>query len=308
MKRIMRSGAVLLVVGMLASMLLTGSSLATNTICLYDDPNDQVTMSIAFAPNVRLFVTQSGDFMWEDTQTNTVSDCGAATVMNTNSVDVVDFTNPEATPKVVLDFRRPWPGMTLEKNGVSEIEIDYEDQRDHPETLMLLGRNGSDSYVAGAMGFNLNGDNDGDDIEITVNQIEELYIKGRDDADLISVRGGAETGGPFVTDSVTLQGDSGHDFLLGSLGSENLRGLDGDDDMLGGPAADQLSGDDGADLMRGGRGGDELFGMKGSDRLRGLRGADDLEGGPADDNLNGGRGIDSCVGGPGMDSFNNCEG
>jgi hypothetical protein len=284
----------------LSSFAFSDSSIATATVCTYSGaPDNQVNMQMAFIPDIRMFVTESGEFKWEDTETGAVDDCGPATVENTNSVVIADFTDPADTPEIVIDRRRPWgPGLKLEKNGKSEIEVDVQAHRDHFETLKVMGSDRKNHFVFGAMGFNLNQDNDGNDIEITHNPIDELYVKGRSRADTLTVRGGSETGEPFLTTSVTLQGDRGADVLEGASGDENLRGLKGADRMFGGTGLDQMFSDAGPDLVVGGRGGDELYGMKGGDRLRGQRGPDELVGGP---------GIDDCSGGPGVDTLTGCE-
>jgi Ca2+-binding RTX toxin-like protein len=289
-----------------ASAIMVSPVKATETLCFLSSKT--VTMQVAFAPHIRMFVTKSGEFNWKDTETGVVQDCGASTVDNTSTVQVSDFTSAKQTPEITLDFTRRWgPGNELEKVGKSEIEIKINDFDGGHETLALIGTSRRDHYVAGQLGFNLNGDNDGDDILIPNGPIEELYIKGRDRGDLLTVRGGFGTGGPFLTNLVTLQGDGGPDTLRGTSGDERLRGLEGDDRMFGAGGIDLIFADDGADLLKGGGGGDELDGMNGGDRLRGQKGPDDLEGGPGPDDLEGGSGNDTCSGGPGVDSISGCE-
>jgi Ca2+-binding RTX toxin-like protein len=293
----------------LALLLLApaGPSHATLTTCSYDSSTDRVTLGVSVELNVRLFVNDSGAFKWKDTETNVVADCQKATVNNTSNVVVDDFTGANDLPEIALDFRNRWgPGTTPEMTGRSEIEVDVNDRNGGNDTLMILGSPRRNHFVFGASGFNLNGDNDGNDVQLPIGVIEELYVKGRDRGDRLSVRGGSGTGADFVTELVTLQGDGGSDSLLGGDGDEDLRGIDGDDTLLGGLGVDQLFSDDGDDLVRGGRGQDELDGLKGKDKLFGQRGPDDLEGGPGDDDLDGGPGIDTCDGGPGVDSISSC--
>jgi Ca2+-binding RTX toxin-like protein len=281
---------------------------ATNTLCSYDSGTDRVTLTVSLIEDVRLFVTGGGEFRWEDTQTNVVTDCQNSTVNNTGDVVVNDFSNPTDLPEIILDFRHRWgPGVMPEATGRSEIEVDVNDNSGGNDTLMILGSPRRNHFVFGASGFNLNSDNDGNDVQLPIGVIEELYAKGRERGDQLSVRGGSGTGADFVTESVTLQGDGGSDSLLGGDGDEDLRGIDGDDTLLGGLGVDQLFSDDGDDLLKGGRGPDELDGQRGKDRLRGQRGSDDLEGGPGDDDLEGGLGTDTCEGGSGVDSINGCE-
>jgi Ca2+-binding RTX toxin-like protein len=307
----MRLRVLLVSFAVFVSVLSAPPSLATMTTCSYLSEQKQVSMVVSFIRDIRMFVTKTGDFKWEDTESGETFDCQAATVENTDGVVISDFTNLNDNPEIILDLKRRWgPGFTPEKTGRSEIEVDVNDQGKNGaghDTVMILGNRRPNVYVFGASGFNLNADNDGDDVQFPVGTIEELYVKGREKADRLSVRGGSGTGGEFTTDSVTLQGDDGGDTLKGASGDENLRGLDGNDDMFGAAGTDRLFSDDGADLLEGGRGDDELDGMRGNDRMRGQKGPDDLEGGPGDDDLEGGAGIDTCSGGPGADSITGCE-
>lgn len=70
--------------------------------------------------------------------------------------------------------------------------------------------------------------------------------------------------------SVTLRGEGGPDFLIGS---------DNDDLLDGGLGSDTLQGDSGNDLLFGGAGNDELRGGFGNDSLTGYSGDDALSGG-----------------------------
>ena len=77
--------------------------------------------------------------------------------------------------------------------------------------------------------------------------------------------------------AMRLQGDSGHDTLLGG---------DGDDQLYGGTGTDSLDG---------GTGNDHLYGEGDEDTLLGGSGNDHLDGGDATDSLEGGDGNDSLL-------------
>jgi Ca2+-binding RTX toxin-like protein len=298
-----RTKAVLVLAGTLALLLVPlPPASSTFTECLHFGTTTQFTLRIA--DDVRIFVKETGEFNWKDLNTNIVSSCDGGTVSNTDTFTITDDTDETSTPTVIVDLRRKWqPGADLEKNGISEIEIDVDLGIGTADELRIFGGPRKDRIVWGAEGANLNRDVD---VDLTVQNTEFFFVRGRSKADLLSAGGGFGTG-DHAGFPVEIFGDAGADTLVGGDGPDSFRGLDGDDEILGGGDDDRLFGDDGADLLKGGAGGDELDGMKGRDKLRGQRGPDDLEGGPGDDDLEGGPGIDACNGGPGTDSIGGCE-
>ncbi|WP_254512565.1 calcium-binding protein [Anatilimnocola floriformis] len=139
-----------------------------------------------------------------------------------------------------------------------------------------------------------------------------------------------------TTQSATIDGGAGQDYISGSLGDDTLIGgtgadqingsggnntvygdtiagetaLDGDDVLstlggndivYGGGGNDQISLGDGNDYANGGSGNDVLQGSDGNDRLYGGTGNDNLSGGDGDDLLVGNAGNDQLVGGSGRD-------
>ena len=104
----------------------------------------------------------------------------------------------------------------------------------------------------------------------------------------------AAPGGIAALTSVTLNGGTGDDQLVGA---------DGADLITGGGGFDTLVGADGADLVRGGDDADSLIGEGGDDRLVGDRGTDFHTGGIGDDALvwNNGDGTDNSAGDDGFD-------
>lgn len=93
---------------------------------------------------------------------------------------------------------------------------------------------------------------------------------------------------------------AGNDQLFGGEGADELYGNDGDDELYGGPGNDMLFGDDPGS----GVGNDRLFGEGGVDELHGLDGDDYLDGGAGNDLvLEGGAGNDTIDGGEGNDTL-----
>lgn len=78
-------------------------------------------------------------------------------------------------------------------------------------------------------------------------------------------------------------GGTGHDYVIGGSGSEQLYGETGNDYIEGGAGNDTLHGWKGADTLIGGEGDDKLLGQQDNDVLFGGLGNDRLEGGEGND-------------------------
>ncbi|HID22648.1 MAG TPA: calcium-binding protein, partial [Planctomycetaceae bacterium] len=99
-------------------------------------------------------------------------------------------------------------------------------------------------------------------------------------------------------------GLGGNDSLLGGDGNDYLRGYGGDDTLDGGPGDDLALGTDGDDLLIGGDGADTLDGQVGNDSLFGAGGDDSLLGRSGNDYLDGqGSSRDTLWGGEGDDTL-----
>jgi Ca2+-binding RTX toxin-like protein len=125
-------------------------------------------------------------------------------------------------------------------------------------------------------------------------QAERLTVNGFGGPDLFIPDPEAPTGLAGLT-SLTLNGDSAGDRLVGG---------DGGDQVNGGSGADTLGGGDGADQINGGDENEVIEGNGGDDRIVGGTGADSLFGDAGDDAIvwNNGDGTDPVnVGGPGFD-------
>ena len=118
--------------------------------------------------------------------------------------------------------------------------------------------------VLGASGIDLNND---DNLDVTLEAVEDVFVDGGDGDDTIWAAGSLATGAMFTV---------------------NLTATGGDGD----------EGGDGRDTFQGGAGNDTLRGNAGNDTLKGATGNDRLNGGPGDD---------ICKGGLGADSVTKCE-
>lgn len=167
------------------------------------------------------------------------------------------------------------------------------------------------------------GDNDYDDVILSIDvgtsnaQVLDPNIGdsgGADDGVLVLYDGEGnlvdENGALLASESDTLYGGSGADFLYGMAGHDVLYGDDGadflngnsgDDVLSGGRGQDNLSGGRGDDVLHGGSGADSLSGNSGNDTIYGNQGADTLTGESGNDQLYGGGGFDLLEGGSGSD-------
>ena len=92
---------------------------------------------------------------------------------------------------------------------------------------------------------------------------------------------------------IEIEGNGGHDTVIGGAGDDEIEGNDGDDLLLGGDGDDRLDGGDGEDVLHGGEGDDELLGGDGIDRLHGGAGDDVIWTGRSGDFVDGGEGSDA---------------
>jgi streptogramin lyase len=126
--------------------------------------------------------------------------------------------------------------------------------------------------------------------------VQRIVAFGLNGNDTIVVNG-------TLTQSATLFGGNGNDFLYGGAGDDQLEGDAGNDHLFGGGGDDELCGDDGNDFLFGGLGNDTLFGETGKDQLFGEAGNDVLLGGDNNDFLFGGTGNDQLFGQAGNDQL-----
>ena len=276
--------------------LLPRPAIATGTSCAYVKSENTVQLTTVTPANARIFVTPKGEIKWSDTNSQMVFDCAAATVNNTNLVDIEDFADASSSTLHIIDLRRFFaPGTPEESAGLSEIEFTADGGSGDNNMLQIWGGGRKDRIVLGEEGINLNRDRDDD---VKINNYAEVFVLGKGRRDVLSAGGGFGTGGPFLQ-AVTMYGNGGADLITGSPQGDHILGSKGPDEVNASAGPDIVLGDAGEDLLRGGPGGDELDGLGNDDRLRGQGGNDDLEGGP---------GVDDCRGGGGTNTISSCEG
>src|SRR5262245_42472540 len=235
--------------------------------------------------------------------------CGVATVTNTDGVDV--HANG-ATGILVVDLRGGAfaPGESPENTGAAEIEIDVDGEATL-EIFQVRGTDADDTIVVGAneaadgladthLAVNWNGDADAD---VTVAGLDDpdfaLTVFGDDGNDTISLNGGSGTGGNLEMIHNTVFGGSDQFGDSGGAADDGDDLLTGSGFVTGGSSADRLEGDEGIDVLNG---------LGGDDEIRDAGDVQDVDGdgtteGAEDelDVLNGGTGEDVLEAGDGND-------
>jgi Ca2+-binding RTX toxin-like protein len=190
--------------------------------------------------------------------------CGAATVLNTDTVTVLD--NSGGSTKVQLDGSQASfaPGVTDEDPGpdddlTSEIEFDVQLGAGNVDDLIVEGHKAGASMVAGTKGVNLNAGAElfGVDVDVTFSGVDELSLNGSEAVDWLSGQGGAGTGQP-ATLPLWLSGRGGGDELHAGESQAWRTFMDGGsgaDVLVGGAHGAQMNGGPGDDALSGGPGG-----------------------------------------------------
>lgn len=231
--------------------------------------------------------------------------CDVATVTTT---DTIAITATGIPTEIAVDLSGGGfePGATLESDGSSEIEFTLNVPAGTP-VFRVLGTPGSDNFVIGTGGINLNATEATGDPDVLITGNPAIVLFGGDGNDVLSVGGGAGTGpaGP----GATLLGDAAGDLLLGGIGGSTFDGGAGPDELdyaaatmlsladLGAGRVDHQGG--GTDTLvaienlTGSPGDDHIVGDGSANVLRGAAGADTLQGLGGDDTLDGGAGTDT---------------
>ena len=320
-----------------AALAFAAPAMADNATCSYGAGTATVAVTPGdnFAPSI--VRDAAGEIRILDSDGS--SDCGAATVTNTDTVVInnVDPAQPLVTP-IYLKFREPFAPGASDEPGSSD-EIEFEANLGPGGTLGLdVTFSTSDPGVpfdvaVGANQINLNAsETEGIDADVTMNGVTEIYFNPGAFDDRFVASGGAGT--PAEPTPVPIFGGGGfggNDFIVGGNGGDRLFGADGDDFvdggagddliegevlthlspagndvLLGGPGNDQLSGYDGADYIDGGPGNDRVYGddfhvplAGAADVMIGGDGNDIIQGQAGDDSASGGAGVDQILGGLG---------
>jgi Ca2+-binding RTX toxin-like protein len=235
------------------------------------------------------------------------TNCGTATVSNTNSVTV---TGAAGRQHLTIDLSGgPFAPSFSNASGELAFAVDLGAGTDR---LIINGSGASDTLTLGSSGVNLNNDTDRD---VTVSGVEESQLIGLPGDDTLSAAGGLGTGSASAL-PVLISGDDGNDTLTGGAAStgqypynnNDLAGGAGADTLTGGPGGNGLTGGLGADTLSGGAGDDFVYGDDGLDTLNGGPGYDLMDGGVGSDTMNGGDAGDNMYGSAGPDHMSGGNG
>ncbi len=265
---------------------------AAAVTCAYDSGLARVTISMPAVNDVAA-VKRSGNAIHVEGTGLVLAPCGAATVRNTNRINV---SGPGAVQQFfTIDLSGgPFaPGKTRESTGVSEIEI-YPDLGASTDQVRVVGSEGNDVVRLGSGGAGLNADQDAD---VFPTGVDDWVLEGRGGADSLSAAGGRGTASAFGL-RLDIYGGTGKDVLTGSVGDDYLDGMEAADVLNGGGGADSLTGRAGHDRLSGGDGSDSLWPGAGADVMEGGAGADQFipdAGGDGRDEFRGGPGRDAAA-------------
>lgn len=248
-----------------------------------------------------------------------------ATVTNTDKVVITDTSGGNISVGIDGVNGAFAPGATAEGDGDSEIEFEIVSGGGTADEVLLLGDNGEEHWVLGAVpggsGANLNAGDEpgaGADIDVTMSGVNLVQATPGDGDDVVSANGPAPFSGPLAVPS-DLDGGDDDDILVGGSGADVIEGGHDTDTVSGGAGADmadyqyaagavtvdlrtaapQNTGGDGTDQLTGiervggSSGGDTLIGNNGPNLLQGRGGHDVLTGGGGTDELDGGTGADT---------------
>src|SRR5436309_7211224 len=199
---------------------------ATQTVAFTLDDNGILTVGTG---------ADNGKILWDNDTSLPASQgqCGAATVTNTDTVNVTGDGDPNT---FVMDETGGLfaPGNTSEASGSSEIEFSV-DLAAGTDTYQLNGQNVADSIVvgnnssAGQLAVNIDGDDD-PDLTSTDTNTEHVTVNANSGDDSVSFQGGSGTGAAYTAPGagiITANGGNNNDTIKPSL-SANVDSWNGD--------------------------------------------------------------------------------
>jgi Ca2+-binding RTX toxin-like protein len=262
--------------------------------CTYDPATRVVTATITPGSEATLKVAPTGELLFGLAP----APCGAATTVNTNSIQVSGAAGSVETLTIDESEGFLGPGFSAEGN-ISEIEVAAA-LGDAGDELVLIGTAGNDAIAMGQNGLSLNSDGD---VDVTFAPLPgHVEIRGLGGVNQLTGRGGWGAGLAYAGAVTLVAGDLG-DELNGGNGNDTLTGGAGNDTLNGNSGADRLEGAGGNDKLSGGEAADHMDGGTGSDTFTGGFGNDFLQAfdGQADASINGGPDTDLAFYDPGVD-------
>jgi Ca2+-binding RTX toxin-like protein len=253
-----------------------------------------------------------------------------ATVTNTTAISVTGFRGHE---DVTIQMDVAGAGTTIVSWGTINWPIDLASGTGDSVTIDGSDLTTDDLDIAlGASGIDLNND---DDLDVTLGEVEDVYVDGGDGNDTIWAAGSTATGDAFTL-NLTGNGGDGDDTIASGAGDDRLRGgLEGNlgdtvdfsgasaavdvtlqggvatgmgsdaladfEDIVGSVFDDLITGNEVSNTLDAGGGKDHVKGEGGVDTIRGGGGEDTLRGGSGEDDLLGDAANDRLFGGGGTD-------
>src|SRR5262245_37270466 len=160
---------------------------------------------------------------------------GQDTGAKLNQTDTITVALGDSQDNVTIDFTN---GLFLQNNG-GEVKFQVDGGGHDHDYFNIKGSKGDDHIDLGTMdGFGVVDFNADGDIDITLQNLEEFYIRGGDGNDEIDAGGNASIGFAFAF-GLGLYGQAGNDTLTGGGNVNLFEGGQGNDTMNGGATLDK---------------------------------------------------------------------
>jgi Ca2+-binding RTX toxin-like protein len=261
------------------ALVVTGQASATSCV----QAGTAVQLDITGGHDIVLYQS-GGSLRWYDVSNPlATAACGAATLWNTNTVNVFGVNGSSETFQI-SDAPSFAPGQSPEGVGTSEIEFNVFLGVGAGTDQVWVGGNdaANDTLSAGDLGASFNAD---DDRDILLSSVERIGFNGRGGNDVLTGQGGHGAGDSTAV-AMTVYGGSGNDDINGGSGNDNLQGHDGNDDIAGANGNDTIEGGSGVDDMSGKKGNDVINSQDGvAETVRGNAGTDWAHADASDDLL-----------------------
>lgn len=281
---------------------LTAPSAVAQATCSFDLVTG--TVEVTLVGSAAATISRQGDAIAVDG-----TPCGAATVANTDTVDVAGSgVGQEDDLTIDLSGGAFAPGKEGDEGDGGDPEIEFTIDLPGGGVVRVVGTAGADALTLGSAGANLNAGEPVGDADVTLSGPASWELRGAQGPDELRLSGGQGTGGP--ASGAAAFGGTGQDLLLAGAGGGTLDGGGGTDtasfarasavradlsegrakqaglpaddlanveNLVGSPGSDMLIGDGADNRLEGGGGRDRLDGRKGDDVLKGGRGRDTLD-------------------------------